>query len=111
MNLKQLAQATEPFQGDEVVGGVATIKGFERVFSNIVIVAIGFAGLALFVMLLVGGFKYLTSGGNPKAAESASKTITYAIGGLVLVALSYLILLLIGTFTGLDLTVFRITNP
>jgi hypothetical protein len=110
MSIKQLAQATGPFQGDEVVGGVVTIKGFERVFSNIVIVAIGFAGLALFIMLLVGGFKYLTSAGNPKAAESARNTITYAILGLVLVALAYLILMFISTFTGVDLSTFRITR-
>jgi TRAP-type C4-dicarboxylate transport system permease small subunit len=87
------------------------ISDLEAVFARVVSVAIGFAGLALFIMLLVGGFKYLTSGGNPKSAEAASKIITYAIGGLVLVALAYLILLFIETFTGANVTQFRVEYP
>jgi hypothetical protein len=57
-------------------------------------------------MLILGGFKYLTSGGNPENAASAQKTITYAILGIVLIALSYLILLIIQTITGANVTQF-----
>ena len=64
----------------------------------------------LFLMLLTGGFKYLTSGGDPKATEGAQKTLTYAIGGLVLLAGSYMILNIIKTFTGADVTNFVITK-
>lgn len=75
-------------------------------YDRIVGVALGFAGIALFIMLLVGGFKYITSGGDPKAAEGAKKTLTYAIGGMVLIACSYLILRVIADFTGVN----NITN-
>lgn len=89
----------------------ATISGLELVFGNVVRAALGFAGIVLFILLLVGGIKYITSGGDPKAAEGAQKTITYAISGLILILLSYLILVLIHTITGVDVTQFKITQP
>lgn len=88
------------------VGGVATIKGLEGIFSNLVSSVLGLAGIALFIMLLIGGFKYLTSGGNPKSLESAKNTITYAIIGIVLVALTFLILEFIRISTGANVTNF-----
>ena len=81
----------------------------QGVFQNVVQVILGLAGIVLFILLLTGGFKYITSGGDPKAVESAQKTITYAIGGLLLILLSYLILVLIRTITGVDVTQFKIT--
>jgi hypothetical protein len=89
---------------------VPKIKDFELIFQRILTVALGFAGVAVFIMFLIGGFKYLTSGGDPKGVEEAQKTITYAVGGLILIALSYLILVLISSFTGVSLTTFTITK-
>jgi len=44
-------------------------------------------GLAV-LFIVIGGFQYVTSGGNSAKAEAAKKTITYAVGGLILVALT-----------------------
>ena len=93
------------------VGGVATISNLSCLFSNIVTYALGFAGIVLFIFLLVGGFKFITSGGDPKAAEGARKTITAAIAGLVIILVSYLIMVLIYKITGVDVTSFKITLP
>ena len=98
-------------QGIANRNGVATIAGFEGLFARILRYAYAFAAIALFIMLLVGGFKYITSGGDPKAAESAKKTITAAIAGLVLVGTSILILRLISQFTGADVLNFRVFIP
>ncbi|MFH1863801.1 MAG: hypothetical protein ABIJ85_02755 [bacterium] len=87
------------------------ISDLEVVFKNVVNVALGFAGIAFFVLLLVGGFKYMSAGSDPKAIEAARKTLTSAIAGLLIVILSYLVLVFIGTFTGVDLTQFKIVNP
>lgn len=87
---------------------VATIADLEIVYGNVVKAIIGLAGIALFVMLLVGGFKYITAGDDPKAIDAAKKTLTYAIGGLVLILVSYLILLLIQTITGANVTQFNV---
>lgn len=72
----------------------------EGIFKNVISFAIGFAGIAFFIMLLVGGFQYLTAGGNAQQAESARKTLTWAIAGLAFITLSYLILRFIATITG-----------
>jgi uncharacterized membrane protein YuzA (DUF378 family) len=84
----------------DTVDNVATIKGFEGLFENIVTVIIGLAGISFFVMFIMGGFKFITSGGNPKGLEGARNTLTYAILGLVLLALAYLFLTLVAGFTG-----------
>ena len=89
---------------------IPAISDLERVFSSVVRAILGFAGIVLFVLLVMGGLKYITSGGDPKAAEGAKKTITYAIGGLVVVLLSYLVLVLIKTITGVDVTQFTVTQ-
>lgn len=90
------------------VDDVATLKGFECIFRNILNIATQLAVLAVFIMLILGGFKYLTSGGDPKATESAQKTITYAILGLVFLIGAWLILKFIEVFTGVPVTIFKI---
>ena len=92
----------------EVVGGIPTIKGFEAIFENIIVVVLSLGAFALFIMLITGGMRFITAGDDPKAAEGAKKTISTAIGGMVLLVLSYLILVFIGQFTGKNLTNFRI---
>lgn len=80
----------------------AQLTDLEGIFANVLQAAIALAGVALFIMLLVGGIKYITSGGDSKAAASAQQTITWAIIGIVLLASAYLILRLIANFTGID---------
>lgn len=86
----------------------AQLSQLEDVFGNVVTSLLALGGIALFLMLLTGGFKYLTSGGDPKAVEGAQKTLTYAIGGLVLLAGSYMLLRIIENFTGAPVTDFII---
>ncbi len=96
----------------QIVGirDAATIGELEILFGNAVTAVLGLAGIVLFIMLVMGGFKYLTSGGDPKGVAEAKSALTYAIGGIVLIALSFLILQLIKTITGADVTQFRITR-
>jgi len=91
-----------------VEGNVVTIQGLECIVKTILNLAVRLAGIALFIILIIGGFKHLTSGGDPKAAESAQKTITYAILGLALLLGAWLILLFVKEFTGVDVTQFTI---
>jgi len=88
----------------------APLSDLEVVFSKVVGVVLGFAGIVFFVLLILSGFKFMTAGGDPKALESAKKTLTYAIGGLVVILLSYLILVLIQTITGVNVTTFKVSQ-
>lgn len=91
---------------------IATIQGLECLFQNVVTVVTAFAGLAVFIMFLTGGLKYLTSGGDPKAQEQAKGTLTFAVLGLVLIIAAYLILNFLSIFTGIgNLTKFVIPGP
>ena len=92
-------------------GDVPTIKGFEGLFENLVTVILGFAGIALFIYFIIGGFKYITSEGDPKKTQEAKGTLTYAIGGMVLIAAAFLILKFIETFTGAPVTNFKVFQP
>jgi len=91
-------------------GGIATISNLSCLFGNLVKYALGFVGIVLFVLLIVGGFKYITSGGDPKAVEGAKKTLTYAIAGLIIILLAFLILVLIQRITGVNVTTFTVTQ-
>ena len=86
----------------------ATFLDLQKLFSNAVSAILALSGIALFIMLLTGGIKYITSGGDPKSVEGARKTITYAIGGLFVILISYLILVFIKTITGAPVTQFNV---
>jgi cytochrome bd-type quinol oxidase subunit 2 len=60
------------------------IKLVINIFSLIV-------GLVSVIMIIVGGLKYITSGGESSNISSAKNTIVYAIIGLVIVALAQFI--------------------
>ena len=86
----------------------ATLQDLEVIFGNVVGIILGLAGIIFFVILIIGGFKYITSGGDPQKVEGAKKTLTAGIGGLVLLVLAFLIILFIENFTGVEITTFKI---
>ena len=52
---------------------------------------IGVSGVVCAIFIVVGGFGYMTSAGDPSKVQKAKKTILYAIIGLIIVALSFVI--------------------
>ncbi|MBI3380215.1 hypothetical protein HY029_05670 [Candidatus Gottesmanbacteria bacterium] len=89
---------------------VPTIKCFEAIFQRLLKIILPLAVIALFVMLVIGGFKYLTSAGDQKKTASAQQTMTYAIGGIALMAIAYLVFKIIYAFTGVNVLEFTIPN-
>lgn len=97
--------------GDCVVDEAATIQCLEPLFSNVVQGIAALVGIALFIMILNSGFRYLTSAGDPKKLEAARGSLTNAVIGVVLIAIGYLILKTIEIFTGVDVTTFKVLSP
>ncbi len=60
------------------------IKTIINIFSLVV-------GVVSVIMIIIGGFKYITSGGESSNVTSAKNTILYAIIGLVVVALAQIL--------------------
>jgi hypothetical protein len=71
----------EPFDGLDLMS----------VIGRIIQIAFALAGLVATFYLIMGGYNYITSGGDPEAAEGAKVMITNAIIGMVVILVSYLI--------------------
>lgn len=89
----------------------ATFSQLKDVFQNLVSSLLGLGGIILFIILIIGGFKFITSGGDPKAVEGAKNTLTYSIIGLIVLLLAYVALLLIQRITGVNVTEFNVSLP
>lgn len=82
VELNATAAACNPADGTTEANRL--IKNIINVFSLVV-------GVVAVVMIIVGGFRYITSGGNDSSVSGAKNTILYAIVGLVIVALAQII--------------------
>lgn len=86
----------------------AQISDIVSILENIISLLAPAAAIALFIMILVAGFQFLTSGGDPKAVAGARTTLTYAIIGVILVVVVWLILTLIEAVTGVPITIVNL---
>ncbi len=86
----------------------AGLTQIEDLIKQLVRVSVSLAFVALFVILLWGGIKYLTSGGEPKSLQSATQTITWGLLGTLFLIIAWLVLKLIEAFTGVQVTGFDI---
>ncbi len=60
-------------------------------------------GVVAVIMIIVGGLRYITSGGESSNVSTAKNTIIYAIVGLVIVALAqFIVHFVLGKVTGLQ---------
>jgi hypothetical protein len=103
---------TEVSQGGCLVDGVPTFKCLEVIFGNILFMASALVVLLLFIMLVIGGFNYLTSFGSAEKVKKAQGTIRFAIIGFALFLLSYFILFIIDfLFLGGKGEIFKFEIP
>jgi hypothetical protein len=80
-----------------VVDGVPTLKCLEIVFGNILFISSFFIVVVLFIMFVVGSFRYLTSFGNAERIKKAQGTLKFALIGFILFVSAFLILTIIQT--------------
>jgi len=100
----ELAKPVEERSADCPAG----LDQIEQIMGNVISVIVGLGFVAMLVLLVMAGLKYLTSGGEPKAIQSAHYTLTWALLGVVFMAVAWLILQLIESFTGIKVTIFDI---
>ena len=74
--------ATTPQQcSNTTTNAVGTINRIVTLIINVFSVIVGIVAV---IMIVVGGFRYVTSGGNDQNVASAKSTILYALAGLVI---------------------------
>jgi heme O synthase-like polyprenyltransferase len=83
--LAQAVQVPNPIRGGDLGG----------VLSGIVNALLIFAAAVAVLFLIIGGFRYVVSTGNPDQVESAKKTILYAILGLIIIFVAYVLVSLL----------------
>lgn len=92
-------------------GCASPLSNLTAIFGRIIQILIPIGGVVLFVMLIIGGFYFITSSGDPRKVEGAKSTITYAIIGIVVLALAFLIIQIIAYFLGvpaiLNFTIYQ----
>ncbi|KKU62734.1 MAG: hypothetical protein UX87_C0044G0007 [Candidatus Amesbacteria bacterium GW2011_GWA1_47_16] len=71
-------------------------QGLIVLISNIVKLAVVMAGLYSFINIILAGFQYLNAGGEPKNIAKAWEKIWQSFMGLVIVAGSFTLAMLIG---------------
>ena len=82
-----------PGNADPGEGVTKLIKLIINIFSLIV-------GVVAVIMIIIGGLKYITSGGDSGNITGAKNTILYAVIGLVIVALAQFIVRFVLTRVG-----------
>lgn len=81
---------------------IASLACIPVILGNIIYWLLIFAGIIALFFIIFSGIRMITSGGDPKQLDTAKKTLTYAIVGLLLILFSFAILRLISQVTGTD---------
>jgi cytochrome bd-type quinol oxidase subunit 2 len=80
----------------EICEGIQTASGepcdtgsqLTNVIRNIINLFSIVVGVVAVIMIIIGGFRYVTAGGDSSNVSSAKNTIIYAVVGLIVVLLS-----------------------
>jgi hypothetical protein len=84
--------------GDLILPGMGVKVGLVQTVVNIVNIFLGLLGLMAVILIIYGGFVWMTAQGRPERVETARKIIINAIIGVVIILLSYLIVRTVMSF-------------
>jgi len=95
------AQGVDIGESFGIPSDLRELGGFGGFLSQKVLpLVFGLAGIIFFFYLLFGGIKFLTASGDPKAVDSAKRSLTTAFIGLLIIFLSFWIMVVIGNLIG-----------
>ena len=81
---------------------VATLQCIPIVLKNVVNAALIFSGTIALILVILSGIKFITSKGDQKQVDTAKRTLTYAILGLIIILLSFFIIQFVSFVTGVQ---------
>jgi hypothetical protein len=87
LNVNQAATATPA----TCTTSTGTGNDFNSILKKVINILSVLVGAIAVIMIIIGGFRYVTSAGNDSGVQAAKKTIMYALIGLVVVALAQVI--------------------
>ncbi|MFA4995900.1 MAG: hypothetical protein WC536_02010 [Patescibacteria group bacterium] len=87
--------------GEQLVGAINVALTPVTIFGLVTLITtwlLYIAGVLAFIFLVVSGISYITAGGNPEQSKKAQQGLINAIIGIIVVALSFVILRAAGWF-------------
>lgn len=70
-------------------GGSGNSTNLNTFIERIINAVLFLLGAIAVLMIIIGGFRYVMSNGDPSAAKSAKDTILYAVIGLIVAIIAY----------------------
>lgn len=104
------AQTSIP-PGPIVPEKIKPIDNILKVVQTIIQFILLVAFVIAFIMLLVGGIRWILAGGDEKAVAGARNTITAALIGLVIVLVAFAIIKLVEAFFGIQIISGNVCIP
>lgn len=71
-----------------------------QVLASVINALLLFAGAVAVLFLIIGGFRYVVSTGNEQQVDAARKTILYAVLGLIVIFIAFVLTRLIQDYLG-----------
>jgi hypothetical protein len=103
------ADETINLEPDEGIGSSLSGLTIGGIIAAALKLALVVAAVVFFFILVIGGIRWIMSGGDKAHTEAARSQITAALVGLVIVFAAWAITKLIGTFFGVE--VLNLTLP
>ncbi len=107
-----LAQEAQPINLQQNLGTLGTTLSVitpGSIVSGLIRAALVVAAVIFFFILVIGGIRWIASGGDKGATEAARSQITAALVGLIIVFAAWAIVYLINAFFGVDIFNLTIT--
>ena len=89
--------------------GVNPSTTIGTLLSNILTIVFVLAAIVVLFMLIIGAFQWITSGGDKEAVAGARNRLTFAIIGITILALAFVMIRVLGQITGFEF--FAGQNP
>jgi len=100
---KSLGNITTPggYQpGNDLPGATGAV---EKLISNVLVVLTVVAGISFTLFFLLGGLNWITAGGDKGKIDKAKGMMTSGAIGMIIIALSYTIVWIVGKALGIDI--------
>jgi cytochrome bd-type quinol oxidase subunit 2 len=104
------AQTTIDLRAEDAEAGFDTLSNLSigGVIQTFITIALIVAGIVFLFMLILGGIRWIMSGGDKAQTETARNQITAALIGLVVVFAAYAIATLVANIFGVDILDFEV---
>lgn len=87
------------------IPGYGEVTGIGKLASDIILILTSVAGAVSIIFIVIAGIKFITAAGDEKKMAAASATLTYAIIGLVVTILAFVILRVVQFFLGANVAI------